>query len=58
MHTGVNVKKGFIRAWQESESKCRQGSEYQKVKHREDPKSELARTQTRVNSRKTELHLT
>ena len=58
MHTVVKVKEGFIRARQELESKYRQGSEYQKVKHREDPKSELTRTQTRVNTRKSELHLT
>ena len=37
------VKKGFNRARQESESECRQGSEYQTVKYREDPKTRVSK---------------
>ena len=51
MHT-VKVKKGFNRARLESESECEQGSEYQTVKHKENPKSEMARTRTRVGTGK------
>ena len=58
MHAGVKVKEGFNRAMQESQSECRQGSEYQTVKYREYPKPESARTQTRVETGKSELHLT
>ena len=38
--------------------KHRQGSETRQVKSRGDPKTELARTQTRVEAEKSELHLT
>ena len=52
MHAEVKVKKGFNWARQKSESEYRQGSEYQTVKHREDPKPQSARTQARVETGK------
>ena len=58
MHAGVKVKKGCNRARQEYRIRIQAGSEYQTVKYREDPKPESARTQTRVETGKSELHLT
>ena len=53
------MKKGYsIRVRQESESKYRQESEYQKVQYRGNPKSASARTQTRVKTRESESHIT
>ena len=51
-------EKGFIREQAEIRVKYRQGSESRKVKSRGDPKTELARTQTRVKAGKSELRLT
>ena len=42
----------------QSVRECKQGSEYQTVKYKKDPKSESVRTQTRVETEKSELHIT